>query len=91
MGVMGGGAYVVLTVTAAGLVCAGLWMVSRRLPRGTVLGVCGLLLAGGLMGWTGESREWAAVALPMVVIGGFGGVLGVIDLVWRRGKRVGGG
>jgi hypothetical protein len=62
----------------------GLWYLSKKTPRGVVLGICIVLYILSKVIEPGTVRSLYVLSGTMGVIGFFGGILGIIDLFRKK-------
>jgi hypothetical protein len=76
---------VAIVLAVVGLI--GLWLISRKAPRGTVLAIAACVYFGSFAARDNESPEVMTLTLAMRLLGFAGGILGLLDLVSKRKKR----
>ena len=81
-----GKVYLVLTIAVLLGSFVALWLISKKTPKGTVLGICVLLYILGSSIDPGKHRELHLLTGLFKMVGFFGGILGLIDLFRNRGK-----
>ena len=82
-----GMAYMAVAVLSLLVSIGALWVVSKKAPRGTVLGICVVLFVLGNSIDPGLSREGHLGVGLLRGVGFFGGILGLIDFFRKKRTR----
>jgi hypothetical protein len=76
--------YLVLSAIIIVSSLVGLWYLSKKTPKGVVLGICFVLYVLAKMIEPGNVRSLYVLSGIMGTIGFFGGILGIIDLFRKK-------
>lgn len=80
-----GNAFLIIVILAIMGAIAVFWVLSRQAPRGTVLAVAAGIYIVGVVMSPGSTRVMVGIAGLLKLIGFIGGILGLIDLLRKRG------
>jgi len=79
-----GRVYLVIAIVAFIVAMIGYWILSKKGPRGAVLGTAAMIYFAGMSLPPGNRRELHLIKGMLQLTGFAGGILGVVDIIFRR-------